>query len=212
MEPIVISRPYFFEGEIEELIALFDAGLQSFHIHKPGSDKHDLAKFLGQIPKEYRNRVMLHQDSVLVFQYELGGFHLVDAEQNEIHRDPKKLAHFVTKMKENGYKVTASIHDPKQRFDLPDGLDYILLSPVFDSISKPGYKRNENIWSISGVELTNKAPMIAMGGVRENNAQVALDHGFSGVAVLGSVWNESSPAEAWKRLRQVCITHATHML
>ncbi|MFT7588358.1 MAG: thiamine-phosphate pyrophosphorylase [Limisphaerales bacterium] len=212
MDPIVISRSYFFEGETDELTSLFESGLSTFHLYKPGADTVDLAKFLGQVPAEYRNRVILHDHSNLLFQYKLGGYHLTDAEGSEQYRDPEKVAHFVKTISEGGYKVSASIHDPVQQFDLPAGLKYIFLSPVFDSISKPGYKRNDRVWEIGGVNVERRAPLIALGGINAGNVQTVLDHGFDGIAVLGSVWNQNSPSDAWKNLRQVCHSHATQML
>lgn len=61
------------------------------------------------------------------------------------------------------------------------GLDYITLSPVFDSISKPGYT------SVEFGPLPSGVTVIGLGGVTTDRAVQLKARGFAGAAMLGAI-------------------------
>jgi len=73
----------------------------------------------------------------------------------------------------------------------------VLLSPVFDSISKRGYKskfsKEELKAGISEwrrfIGEGSRAKLYALGGVNAENIGELKELGFDGAAVLGGVWN-----------------------
>lgn len=103
--------------------------------------------------------------------------------------------------------------------------DYVFLSPVFESISKPGYggKTSEassaQFWLEGGGGDENRSSsppspspalsaaltsarksrlgVVALGGVDVPRLGLARGLGFEAVAVLGAVWGSEDPAEAW---------------
>jgi thiamine-phosphate pyrophosphorylase len=85
-------------------------------------------------------------------------------------------------------------------------LTYAFLSPVFDSISKPGYPAA----GFTSAEVRRVAsapgavPLIALGGVTEGNLAAAAGLGFAGAAVLGGVWHRADPVAAVEALLRVC--------
>jgi hypothetical protein len=84
------------------------------------------------------------------------------------------------------------------------GASYAFLSPIFDSISKREYKskflnvKSELISAISGKNI------IALGGIDEDKIEICRARGFSGVAVLGAIWNSTNPVEKFKRIKYLC--------
>ncbi|GAB4250489.1 MAG: thiamine phosphate synthase [Vicingaceae bacterium] len=76
--------------------------------------------------------------------------------------------------------------------DALDGkLDYCFLSPVFDSISKPGYKTPFDREALrTFLKKKRKIKVIALGGVTEENYNELIALGFDGGAFLGSVWKK----------------------
>jgi thiamine-phosphate pyrophosphorylase len=75
------------------------------------------------------------------------------------------------------------------------------LSPVFDSISKLGYKSKfskqelkEGIAAWKNFHHSQK--LFALGGVEADNIAELAELGFDGAAVLGNVWHSSDPVEA----------------
>ena len=66
-------------------------------------------------------------------------------------------------------------------------MDYVTLSPVFDSVSKPGYR---GAFDAAAIELPAGVRVLALGGVTPDNVG-RLDR-FAGYAVLGSAgWSLS---------------------
>jgi hypothetical protein len=86
------------------------------------------------------------------------------------------------------------------------------LSPVFDSISKAGYKSNFDLQEIKvflekqypPLEGEDRGKAIALGGIDENKIETCCKLGFAGVAVLGALWKDSSPTEKFKQLKAIC--------
>ena len=73
--------------------------------------------------------------------------------------------------------------------------DYVFLSPIFDSISKQGYKAafSEELLHEAHIAGIIDERVIALGGITPTNARKALSLGFGGVAVLGDVWQNADP-------------------
>jgi thiamine-phosphate pyrophosphorylase len=72
-----------------------------------------------------------------------------------------------------------------------EGADYVTLSPIFVSASKPGYG------PALGLEALRRAsplPVLALGGIDQSNAARCAAAGAAGVAVMGSLMSARDPA------------------
>ena len=94
-----------------------------------------------------------------------------------------------------------------------EGRGTVFLSPIFDSISKTGYKSKFDLQEIKSFLQKQKAlpfgeglggALIALGGIDEDKIEICRELGFAGVAVLGAIWNSSLPVEKFKRLKVLC--------
>lgn len=196
---IVISSPVDIPGETSRVIQLFENGLEYFHLRKPLWLPWQTDGFVNAIPEPYRHRIVLHRHFDIVGKRALKGIHL--NEQNKMK--PELLnAHPV---------VSASFHSVADIAGNQYPYEYVFLSPVFDSISKKGYKAAFDLQSLS-VEIRswqNKNPLrpniIALGGVGPANIEIVKNCGFGGAAVIGSVWNEADPIKAFRALQQVAL-------
>ena len=88
------------------------------------------------------------------------------------------------------------------------GYSYVFLSPVFDSISKQGYKSSfehpELKKQLLKMKETPGLPeVIALGGIDEHNIVAAMDMGFDGIAVLGALWNEVVENDEAKSIKRI---------
>lgn len=83
--------------------------------------------------------------------------------------------------------------------------EYVFLSPVFDSISKPGYLSN---FSLNELEVQLKSVptrVYALGGVSDENIRLLKNVGFAGAAVKGFIWDRgSSPVKQFELLWNKC--------
>ncbi|MCS7251663.1 MAG: thiamine phosphate synthase [Thermoflexus sp.] len=73
--------------------------------------------------------------------------------------------------------------------------DYITLSPIFPSISKPGYGPTLGLDTLREVARAVPIPVIALGGITPENARACREAGAAGIAVLGSVMGAEDPVK-----------------
>jgi thiamine-phosphate pyrophosphorylase len=190
MKLIVISNPVNLNNEHQTLHSLFEAGLNYYHLRKPDLSQAEVEIFLEQISSEYHKKIVLHSHFALAEQYDLKGIHV---------KMPFR------KTRSEKCSVSTSFHSIDEIEDCREEYDYAFLSPVFDSISKKGYRsafdKNElNGFLNSG---TRNAEIIALGGIDEHTIEEAMNLGFNGVAVLGAVWLSKEPIGKFKRLLNV---------
>jgi len=75
-----------------------------------------------------------------------------------------------------------------------EGCDYVTVSPVFASPSKPGYGPPLGIEGLRALTDAAGVPVYALGGVTPQRAAACVDAGASGVAVMGEVMRADDPA------------------
>ena len=84
--------------------------------------------------------------------------------------------------------VGVSAHNPDEvRFALAEGADYVTLSPIFASSSKPGYGPALGLAGLRDTAENVAIPIVALGGIDARNARRCLAAGAAGVAVMGAV-------------------------
>ena len=76
------------------------------------------------------------------------------------------------------------------------GADYVTLSPVFLTASKPGYGPALGVEGLASAAAQAPGPILALGGVTAGNAALCLSAGAHGVAVMGEVMRAADPQAA----------------
>jgi thiamine-phosphate pyrophosphorylase len=187
MELIVITRPEMLSGEADIINQLFIHGLTRLHVRKPEATESELCALLEQVKPEFRGRIALHQHHALAEKLGITGLHFTEA--NRLVQKQEKLKD----LKNNGYTLSTSLHEPDALQNLSECFDYAFLGPVFDSISKTGYlAKLPDGFQLQKCSFPNK--VIALGGVNEENSHSAFAMGFDGIAVLGSIWQNPENA------------------
>lgn len=90
--------------------------------------------------------------------------------------------------------MSVSCHSFEEIDALPFEPNYVFLSPVFDSISKPGYPSAFTPEYLKENLQKRRIPVIALGGITAEKVAECRKMGFRGVALLGHVWEQ--PVEA----------------
>ena len=197
MRLIVITTETFFEGEAQAVNLLFEHGLETLHLRKPFASQNETLDFIRMIHKDYFARIVLHDHYNLVKLMDLKGFHL-NRRNPEIKADYKSDDNLNVRDEDKNmflgkqrFTLSRSCHSFEEMITSSD-CDYVFLSPVFDSISKIGYKQgftHEQLNDAKKNKLINER-VIALGGLIVQNIPVAHRYGFGGVAVLGSLWSD----------------------
>ncbi|MDY8135027.1 thiamine phosphate synthase [Aquimarina sp. 2201CG5-10] len=196
---IVLTSEKPLSNEAEQINNLFDAGLKILHLRKPTFTIDGYRALLDQIDAKYHSRIMIHQFPELTMDYTLRGIHL----QEQARLDLEDALNVTVQVYKNkGFSVTSSFHSKLAIVACNADFEYVLLSPVFGSISKAGYKGK-------GFDVTDlDEVVIGMGGINENTLQATFDLGFKGVGVLGGIWNTDDSLKSFKviydKLKTIC--------
>lgn len=183
MKLIVISSPIAVPNEYEIINSLFENGLEIFQIHKPAFSEEKIKNYIQQIPSEHHNRIFLH--------YKFPKFHSLE----ELKRN------FPARLNRHLLKNT-----------IINRGTYFFLSPIFDSISKQGYKSKFDLHELK-MFLQKQNPLsnggrrwevFALGGIDEDKIKICREVGFAGVAVCGAIWKSKNPVEKFLKIKEKC--------
>jgi len=202
MKLVVISPESEFPGEHTVLVQLFEAGLERLHVRKPHWPRERLATWLREIPPAYRSCIVLHQHHELAAEFDLGGVHFKDT----------PISSGLGLARKTGF-TSGSCHDLATLTAAFGRHDALFFSPVFPSISKPGYRPMCDRATIAArlvkrTEEERKTEVIALGGITPENAAHCAELGFDGVAVLGALWHAAAPCEVFDQIQQSIAAYA----
>lgn len=187
MRVIAITLPEFFDGEADSIVSLLtDGGYWRVHIRKPGATARQLTDFLRQIPSELYPRLSLHDHFDIALRLSVGGLHL----NSRNPRAPRGWTGVVSR----------SLHSVGEIASLD--CDYAFLSPIYPSVSKPGYSAD---FDFDELRAAVDSRIFALGGVTPDRFDEIEALGFGGAAMLGAVWKAPVDAAAF---RLQFITHA----
>lgn len=74
-----------------------------------------------------------------------------------------------------------------------EGADYITISPIFDTPNKDHYIPPLGTSKIGEIKKHLKVPIIALGGINENNIKGVMENGADGVAVISAILLSKDP-------------------
>lgn len=162
------------ENEGRKITALLRDGWYRVHLRHPNASRREVRAIIESIPQELHRRIVLHGHFDLTAEFNLGGLHLN-------HRCPVAPSFY------NG-PLSRSCHSVNEVMQ-SDGMVYVTLSPVFDSISKQGYKSTFTPEELRRLDET-PVPVIALGGVSDERIPQLQEYNFKGYAMLGAIdWN-----------------------
>ena len=172
--PMVITLPEFHPGERETVCALLDAGAFPVHIRKPDAPEDRIAELLEGFSDHERKSLTLHYGTGTALKYGLGGVHIRATQLPQVPTTMRR---------------SVSCHAMPEAERLAGNTDYVFLSPVFNSVSKPGYHaafdlRETEKW----LKSARRPATVALGGITEDNIGTVKTLGFEGAALLGSIW------------------------
>ncbi len=175
MKWIVISSPSYFDGEDLFFRTLFACGVDIVHLRKPEGNRADTERLLRRLTDEERGRIVTHDCFELAAPYGLKGVHL-----NRRHPEAPRG---------HGGSVSRSCHSLDEVRTWKDACDYVFLSPIFDSVSKEGYR---SAFSADMLAEASRSGLIdrkvaALGGVVPGVVPYLHRLHFGGAAMLGCV-------------------------
>jgi len=93
--------------------------------------------------------------------------------------------------------IGCSAHNLVEALRAEDGgADYVTLSPVFESASKPGYGPALGVEGLRAVVHELAIPVVALGGIGPEDLRTCLRAGAAGIAVMGGIMRAEDPGAA----------------
>lgn len=177
---LLITLPHFFEGETDIVNHLFADGLKRLHLRKPAATTEELERWIEAINLAYRSRIVLHDHHELALRYELGGIHLNS-------RNP----HAPKGFDRNRCSLSRSCHSIQEVKACHSDYDYVLLSPIYNSISKQGYHAAFPLEELTKESKLLSQNIYALGGITFEKLAEVKQLGFAGAAMLGGFWEKT---------------------
>ena len=212
MQIIVISSKDKFRSEVAHVTKMFEAGLEVFHLRKPKFSQKRIEDYIEEIPKKYHNRVVIHSFRDLVKKYDLGGVHLTKRHKKKRFGVAWKF--FMLKLRKPDLSVSTSCHDLTKLSLYASKYDYVMLSPIYNSVSVNGAQAGYAFGSLKKViKEIGGDKIVALGGLEASKIDDAKLLGFSGVALLGAIWDSNrKPIDVYNEVVDVEIGRAKPML
>ncbi|MDE6668855.1 MAG: thiamine phosphate synthase [Muribaculaceae bacterium] len=171
---VVITMPdHEAEDEADRIRYMLKSGIvDRVHIRKPEWDSGRIEKLIRTIGNDLHHLLSVHSCPELLKMYPALGYHF-SALRSVPSRRPSVLSY--------------SCHTPEEVYQKGNECDYVTLSPVFDSISKQGYKAAAFGADIEYTALQTTLT-VALGGVTPVHFGELRRRGYRGAAMLGYAW------------------------
>jgi thiamine-phosphate pyrophosphorylase len=171
---------------IELAEAAFAGGCRWFSLREkdlPTDERRRLLQALVELGHRWGAAVTAHDDIDAVVAVGAAGLHL------PAHADPAaaraRLPHAL---------IGASAHSAAEAMArLRAGADYVTVSPVFLTASKPGYGPALGLDGLARAAAAASGPVLALGGITARNAGLCRAAGAAGIAVMGEIMRADDP-------------------
>jgi thiamine-phosphate pyrophosphorylase len=166
--------------------AAFAGGCRWFSLREkdlPAADRHALLAALVALGRRYGATVMAHEDIDAVVATGAAGVHLPGGGDPAAARArlPSGL-------------IGASAHAAGDAASLiAAGADYVTISPLFLTDSKPGYGPALGLDGLAAAVAAAKGPVLALAGITPANAAACRQAGAAGIAVMGEIMRAADP-------------------
>lgn len=176
---IAITTPKVTNEDVYIIKNLLKKGIDIIHLRKPDSNINECRNILKELCRVEREKIIIHDYPELCEEFSLKGIH--------INKNIRVLP--------TGYKgfKTRSCHSFEEIVRYKSEYDYLFLSPIFDSISKVGYKSNfseEKLIKAASNGIIDEK-VIALGGVTFDKIPYLKSLKFGGVAMSGAIYNRN---------------------
>ncbi|MDE7092641.1 MAG: thiamine phosphate synthase, partial [Muribaculaceae bacterium] len=178
---VVVTTPEPVDNEAIKIEKLLAAGADYVSIRKPNLGERYVADLLENIRPELRCRIKLHDYPELARAFKTGF---------QLNSRNKKVDALSPSLLSRGCHSLSEVAESND-------LEYVTLSPIFDSISKPGYKAKFDLNSLNLKSFDSK--IIALGGITLDHLPDLRKAGFAGAAFLGEVWRDQESFDRFIR-------------
>jgi thiamine-phosphate pyrophosphorylase len=178
---------------VEIAAAAFAGGCRWFSLREkdlPVAERQALLAELVALGRRYDATVMAHDDLGAVAATGAGGIHLPGGGDPAAAR--ARLPHGLIGVSAHSAAEAAAL--------IRAGADYVTVSPIFLTDSKPGYGPALCLGGLAAAVEAAKGPVVALAGIGPENAGACMETGAAGIAVMGEIMRAADPEAAVRAL------------
>jgi thiamine-phosphate pyrophosphorylase len=157
----------------------------------PASERIDQLARLIALARPRGAKVLVHEDLDAALQAGADGVHLPSGSDPATARRKLGRAALLGVSAHSAAEIQAAA---------ARGADYVTVSPIFASASKPGYGPMLGLPALAALARAVAIPVIALGGVTEVTAAECRAAGAAGIAVMGHIMRAADPSAVTARL------------
>ncbi len=172
-----MTRPTFFVEEDKILAALFEEGLESLHLFKPGEEPVYSERLLTLLPDEHYKHITVHDHFYLREEFHLKSIHLEKPDTEPPYGYRGSISRTCTSLEQ------------LRQWKKPSA--YVFLKSIFNSQSNPADRQTyttDELKAAASQGLIDRH-VYALGGINLSNIKQMADLGFGGVVICGDLWN-----------------------
>ena len=195
MKVILITPEEPRKNEVEIISEALEVGLYRCHLRRPHWAVEETRAFLDSFSPEALAKIVLHDHHQLSKEYPIAGIHF-----NRRHPFTQRPI---------GLSASISCHSLEEVEQYHDQMDYLFLSPIFNSISKPDYLAQFSLEQLRTSTIIDEKT-IALGGISLERLPQLHGIPFGGVALLGDFWSCLPSANPIDHLRNYLSLRMLH--
>lgn len=102
------------------------------------------------------------------------------------------------------FMIGISVGSPEEAILAEEGgADYVALSPVFPTLSKPDAGPGSGLQTLREIRASVSIPVVAIGGITTGNVEDVIRFGADGVAVISAVVSQDDIASAARNMKNL---------
>ncbi len=199
MKMILISPSERKDSELPYLIGMFEKGLQTYHLRKTKFSTKELYSFIAEIPEKFHNRIVIHTHHELAMKFNLKGIYISRSHKKRKLRTAFRLFWF--KIRKVTLQRSLTLRSIEALLDYDSNYEYVLLSPVFDSLSG-NFQAGFTEHNLKHALKITKYFTVARGGVSVDTLEKAHELGFKGAAFYSSIWKSKNPLQEFIKVKE----------
>ncbi len=193
---ILITNRKICETKLVDIISqAIDGGVETVQLREKGLstvELYVLASEIREITREKGANLIINDRVDIALAVDADGVHL----------GWQSLGiEIVRKMIGNDKLIGFSAHNLQEAQKAENsGADYVTISPIFDIAYKDHFVEPLGTEKIGKIKEELDIPVIALGGINENNVNGVLENGADGIAVISAIFQSENPRQSAIRL------------
>ncbi len=193
---ILITNRKICEAKLPDIISqAIDGGVETVQLREKGLstvELYALASEIREITREKGANLIINDRVDIALAVDADGVHLgwqslgIEIVRKMIGHD--KLIGFSAHNLQEAEKAENS------------GADYVTISPIFDTTYKDYFVEPLGTDKIGKIKGEIDIPVIALGGINEDNVSSVLGNGADGIAVISAILQSENPRQTASRL------------